>query len=213
MAENEGKGQDGRQTISDMQEATALTRAYGEEAQRTYRLVADEQRRAGEASRSFSSSLASALTGALTQGKSLSSVMQGLAEDVSRLAIRSALQSFTSGLTGTLSGAASSMVASADGNVFVGGSVKPFAQGGVINSPLLFPLRGGTGLAGEAGAEAILPLARGSDGRLGVAAQGGAGSQQIIFNVTATDADSFRRSEGQMAAMLSRLSGRGARNL
>ncbi|MDE1173866.1 MAG: phage tail tape measure protein [Parvibaculaceae bacterium] len=196
-----------------MQDATAATRAYGEEAQKTYRLVADEQRRAGDASRSFSSSLASAFSGALTQGKSLSSVMQGLASDISRLALNSALKGFTSGLTGSLSGVAANVVASADGNVFSGGRVRPFAQGGVVNSPMLFPLRGGMGLAGEAGAEAILPLTRGSDGRLGVASQGGMAAPQIIFNVTATDADSFRRSEGQMAAMLSRLSGRGARNL
>ena len=52
----------------------------------------------------------------------------------------------------------------------------PFASGGVIASPVTFPLADGrTGLAGERGAEAIMPLARGPDGRLGVAAQGGGG--------------------------------------
>ncbi len=213
MAIDDEGSLDGRQAAADMQEATSATRAYGEEAQKTYRLVVDEQRRAEQASRSFSSSLASALSDALIQGKSLSSVMQGLALDISRLALNSALKSFTSSLTGSLSGVAANMVASADGNIFSGGRVRPFAQGGVVNSPMLFPLRGGMGLAGEAGAEAILPLTRGSDGRLGVASQGGGAASQIIFNVTATDADSFRRSEGQMAAMLSRLSGRGARNL
>lgn len=59
-------------------------------------------------------------------------------------------------------------VASANGNVFDNGSVVPFANGGVIGGPTLFPL----GLAGEAGPEAILPLSRGSDGKLGVRAQG-----------------------------------------
>ena len=65
---------------------------------------------------------------------------------------------------------------------------------------------------GEAGSEAILPLRRGGDGTLGVAAAGGAGTQ-IVFNVTATDATSFRRSEGQISAMLARSVGRGQRGL
>jgi phage-related minor tail protein len=93
--------------------------------------------------------------------------------------------------------------------------VLPFAHGGVIASPVAFPLGGHKlGLAGEAGPEAILPLSRGKDGRLGVRAEGGAGpSLNVTFNVTAQDAASFRRSEGQIAAMLSRAVSRGARNL
>lgn len=105
------------------------------------------------------------------------------------------------------------LIASADGNAFADGRVLPFAKGGVIASPMLFPLRGGTGLAGEAGAEAILPLRRGADGRLGVASEGGTAGMNITFNVTAADAASFRRSESQIAAMLARVGARGQRNL
>jgi phage-related minor tail protein len=72
---------------------------------------------------------------------------------------------------------------------------------------------GDMGLMGEAGSEAILPLKRGADGSLGVAAAGGGGGAQIVFNVTATDAASFRRSEGQISAMLARSVGRGQRGL
>ena len=88
-----------------------------------------------------------------------------------------------------------------------------FASGGVIASPISFPLGRGRGIAGEAGPEAILPLSRGSDGRLGVRAEGGASNVTINFNVTARDADSFRRSEGQIASMMHRAIGRGSRNL
>ena len=72
----------------------------------------------------------------------------------------------------------------------------------MISSPIAFPL-GGTrlGLAGEAGPEAILPLSRGSDGRLGVRAERGGSGVNVTFNVTTPDAESFRRSEGQIAAM------------
>jgi phage-related minor tail protein len=58
----------------------------------------------------------------------------------------------------------------ARGGVFAGGRVQPFALGGVVTRPMLFPLANGTGLMGEAGPEAIMPLKRGPDGRLGVSA-------------------------------------------
>ncbi len=92
------------------------------------------------------------------------------------------------------------------------GSVTPFADGGVVRSPSFFPIGGDMGLMGEAGAEAILPLRRGPDGALGVAAAGGA-TPQIVFNVTASDAASFRKSEGQISAMLARSVSRGRRGL
>ncbi|MEM1375870.1 MAG: hypothetical protein AAGG69_00630 [Pseudomonadota bacterium] len=57
----------------------------------------------------------------------------------------------------------------ADGAAFSGGAVVPFAQGGVVSSPTMFPMAGSlTGLMGEAGPEAIMPLSRTADGRLGV---------------------------------------------
>jgi len=63
----------------------------------------------------------------------------------------------------------------ANGGVFQGGSqVKAFASGGVVGGPTYFPMSGGkTGLMGEAGPEAIMPLKRGRDGKLGVQAEGG----------------------------------------
>lgn len=57
------------------------------------------------------------------------------------------------------------------GGVFQNGHLQAFAQGGVVNQPTYFPMAGGKmGLMGEAGAEAIMPLKRGSDGKLGVEA-------------------------------------------
>jgi hypothetical protein len=67
------------------------------------------------------------------------------------------------------------LITSANGNVFNGGSLVPFANGGVVNGPTVFPMASGAGLMGEAGPEAIMPLQRMSDGRLGVAAMGGRG--------------------------------------
>jgi len=73
----------------------------------------------------------------------------------------------------------------AKGGAFSKGRVLPFADGGVVDSTMAFPMSGGkTGIMGEAGPEAILPLKRGPDGRLGVEASGGGGGQRpIVFNM------------------------------
>jgi phage-related minor tail protein len=57
--------------------------------------------------------------------------------------------------------------------------------------------------------EVILPLARGPDGRLGVA--GGGGAVNVTFNVTASDARSFAAGEAELSAMLLRAVKRGTR--
>ena len=149
-------------------------------------------------SRSFGHALTGALKGAVVDGKGLESVLRGLALRMSDIALSAGLKP----LEGLLSSGISSVL----------GGVTPFAKGGVVSAPTYFGSAGGLGLMGEAGSEAILPLKRGPDGALGVAAGGGGGAQ-IVFNVTAQDAASFRKSEGQIAAMLTRAVGRGQRSL
>ncbi|MCC6001656.1 MAG: phage tail tape measure protein, partial [Pararhodobacter sp.] len=61
----------------------------------------------------------------------------------------------------------------ARGGVFAGGGqLTAFARAGVVTRPTVFPFARGIGLMGEAGPEAILPLRRGRDGRLGVEMNG-----------------------------------------
>lgn len=72
----------------------------------------------------------------------------------------------------------------AKGAVYNEGRLLKFASGGVLNGPATFPLRGGgRGLAGEAGPEGILPLARDSQGRLGVHSQGSGGGNIINLSI------------------------------
>lgn len=193
--------------------ATAATAQFGVETSRTLSGVTDSYRRAAAGGRDFGSALTRAFDSVALKGRSLSDTLKKLALDLSQLALNGAMKSLANSAGGSLAGSLGALFASADGNVIAGGRIKPFAKGGVLNSPMLFPLENGVGLAGEAGAEAILPLRRGSDGRLGVAAGGGPAAVQIHFNVTAADAESFRRSEAQIAAMLNRVAARGARNL
>ena len=71
------------------------------------------------------------------------------------------------------------------GNVIANNKIVPYAKGGLITRPQLFPLADGAALAGEAGVEAIMPLRRGKDGKLGVEATGG-GIGNIVVNVDAS---------------------------
>ncbi|MFP1634083.1 phage tail length tape measure family protein [Zhengella sp. ZM62] len=75
----------------------------------------------------------------------------------------------------------------AKGGVFGPGGVTAFARGGVVNSPTVFPFKNGTGLMGEAGPEAIMPLKRGPNGALGVqVADGGSRRQSVAVSVGVT---------------------------
>lgn len=68
----------------------------------------------------------------------------------------------------------------ARGGAFGAGSVIPFANGDVFGAPTVFPMAGGrTGLLGEAGPEAIMPLARDGQGRLGVRTTGAAVASRV----------------------------------
>ena len=92
----------------------------------------------------------------------------------------------------------------ANGAAFNRGVVVPYSYGGIVGSPSYFPMAGGrTGLMGESGPEAIMPLRRGSDGKLGVQSAGNTQKNVTInMNVSTPDADSFRRSKTQIARSL-----------
>lgn len=206
-------GQDPQSLSLGLDQAALSARNFAAETQRSLRVASDEYRRAAASGRDFGRVVSGAFEDVALKGRSLSATLKSLALDMARLVLQNATQSLATSLTSSLGSSFGSLVASADGNVFSGGRVKAFAKGGVLASPMLFPLQGGMGLAGEAGPEAIMPLQRGSDGRLGVAAGGGQGATHIVFNVQANDAASFMRSQSQIAAMLTRLSARGQRNM
>jgi hypothetical protein len=97
-----------------------------------------------------------------------SSILQGIAELALQQAIASAIGSSKEG-TG-LAGIVSGLFKAASGAALEDGRVVPFARGGIVTRPTIFPMARGMGLMGEAGPEAVMPLRRGADGKLGVAA-------------------------------------------
>lgn len=163
----------------------------------------------------FSSGLRRAFDGLVLDGKSLSETLSNLRQSMIQTAYSAALKPITNHLGGLMSqgfaAAVAGMTPFADGAPFSQGRVIPFAKGGVFSGPITFPMRGATGLMGEAGPEAIMPLTRGPDGRLGVAAQGG-GSVNVTMNISTPDIAGFQRSQGQVSAQLARVLGRAQRN-
>jgi len=86
-------------------------------------------------------------------------------------------------------GTGTSIQVAAKGATFSNGIAK-FARGGIVDSPTLFKFANGgamqTGLMGEAGPEAIMPLTRGPGGQLGVSNFGGGGDVNVVVNVDAS---------------------------
>lgn len=167
--------------------------------------------------RGLSKGLRRAFDGVVFDGMKLSDALETVArsmiETTYAAAIKPVTNHFGELISTGVNGLVQGMLPFADGGSFSQGRVMPFANGGVVSGPVAFPMRGGTGLMGEAGPEAIMPLSRGPDGKLGVRTNGGGrGGVTVVMNVSTPDVDGFRRSQGQIAAQMSRALSRGNRN-
>ena len=151
---------------------------------------------------SFARAMTHAFAGSVTGGRQFDDVLKSLALRLSDMSLKAALKPLTSGIAGGIQ------------DLFAGlFGATPFAAGGVVGTPTYFPMSGGFGLAGEAGPEAILPLARGSDGRLGVSAGAASTPGNIAIHISTPDAESFRRSEAYITGQIARAVARGQRSL
>lgn len=192
------------QVLGDASQVTAAFSAQLREAQGA---LVQTTRDLGNLERGFSGGLRSAFDGLMLDGRGLSEVLRGLAMSMSKTVYNAAVSPVTNHFGGLLANGLNSVVAGmmpfAKGGVLSQGAVTPFAKGGVVSSPTTFPMRGGTGLMGEAGPEAIMPLARGADGRLGVRA-GGGGAVTVNMHISTPDVQGFQRSQGQIATQMAR---------
>lgn len=162
----------------------------------------------------ISSGLRRAFDGVVFDGMKLEDALRGVAQSIAATAYNVAMKPVQNAVGGAIangiSGLLGGLMPFAAGGAFSGGRVMPFAKGGVVSSATQFPMRGGMGLMGEAGPEAIMPLARGPDGRLGV--QGGSRPVTLVMNIQTPDVAGFQRSQSQIAAQAQRMLARGQRN-
>jgi len=132
--------------------------------------------------------------GTMTLSQGFASLAQRIADAVLQaLLLKSVVGPISGGLAGLFGSNSNPWITdvfpSAMGNAFYGGNVIPFARGGVVSRPTIFPMANGwTGLMAEAGPEAVMPLRRTRSGALGVHSEGGGAPQlfvQVINNSSA----------------------------
>jgi len=132
----------------------------------------------------------SAFEDSIVKGEKFSDVLEGIEQDFTRImARRLVTEPLTNAADELLSGIDlgsifSSIFGSANGNAFGQHGLIPYADGGVVTraTPFMFGNGGRFGVMGEAGPEAILPLRRGANGRLGVES-GGMGGGNVVVNI------------------------------
>jgi phage-related minor tail protein len=192
---------------NSIQSATAEIAASGEQLKRSLTDM-------GSLGDQFASRLINSFEQVAVRGKKLEDVVKSLGQSLAQLALKAALKPLEGALGGIFNQILNGLGGAMTGGGAGGGMSVPFARGGVISSPINFPLSDGrAAIAGEQGAEAILPLTRGSDGQLGVRSSGGGGGANITFNISTPDVAGFQRSQTQIAALLQRGLSAGQRNL
>jgi lambda family phage tail tape measure protein len=160
--------------------------------------------------------LRNAFDGLVFDGMKLSDALRGVAKTMVDTVYGIAMKPVQNAVGGFVANGVNSLLGGLmpfeNGAAFSAGRVMPFAKGGIVSSPTQFPMRNGHGLMGEAGPEAIMPLARGADGRLGIQAGGGARAVSVVMNIQTPDVQGFQRSQSQLAAQAARALARGQRN-
>lgn len=189
--------QEYRALVKEMQEARAI------------RAVSDE----------IASSFGKAFSDVVLDARSMGDALFGIFREIQSALLQAiVVRPFVNAISGGLQSAfgfagAGSLFTSSRGNVFEGGRLRRYADGGhITGGPEYFPLAGGdVGLRGEAGREAVLPLKRLGNGDLGVQTDGGGRGSTTVVHMTvyAKDADSFRKSTRQIASDLRRATGGG----
>ena len=176
--------------------------------------VIEEQRQAQEAlADSIAGSMGDAFMSIVDGTMSVKDAFKSMARAIIKelyevLVVQQLVGSAKAGSRSGIAGGIMDFFGSANGNAMYGGNVIPFASGGVVGSPTTFPMSAGrTGLMGEAGPEAIMPLKRGANGKLGVQAEGGAGDVVIHqnFNFAANGDESVKKLIAQAAPQIANM--------
>ena len=208
--------EDGAERLNETLGATAtLVAGFDAELRRMRSALAATGKDVATLEKVLSRGLRRAFDGVAFDGMKLSDALSTVARSMVNTTYNAAMKPVSDHVGGLISQGVGSLVQGilpfANGAPFSQGRVMPFAQGGIVSTATGFGMRGGMGLMGEAGPEAIMPLARGPDGKLGV--KGGASSgTTVVMNITTPDVQGFQRSQSQIAAQMSRALNAGNRN-
>jgi hypothetical protein len=209
------KVQEQMATMNESDKAATLARIDGiaqEMAAREeqIKLLQEHEAHQKNVADTIANSMGSALTSIVDGTKSVKDAFK----DMARAIIAELYQIYVvKQITGMISNAIAPHVPAlpvpiANGNAFSNGNVVPYADGGVVGGPTYFPMNDGrTGLMGEAGPEAIMPLKRGKNGKLGVQADGGSGDVIIHqnFNFQANGDESVKKIIAQQAPAIANM--------
>ncbi|MEM7319189.1 MAG: phage tail tape measure protein [Pseudomonadota bacterium] len=209
--------QDAGEALGDtLGDAASMTGEFNSGLQRVREAMAATGHDLATLERGLSKGLRRAFDGVVLDGMKLSDALETIGRSMIQTTYSAAIKPVTDHFGGVLAQAAGGIFQGilpfADGAAFTQGRVMPFANGGIVSGPTPFPMRGGTGIMGEAGPEAIMPLARGADGKLGVRSAGGGRPVNVVMHISTPDVQGFQRSQGQISAQMSRALGRGNRN-
>jgi tape measure domain-containing protein len=209
--------------IQQATDALAFGIYTADEYNRVIESINAETSKAGELAKNLGFEFASAFEDAIIGGKGLREVLQGLLRDIARIALREGVTApvgraignlFTTAFAGLGGGGAGLAgattytagadaflfpgIGSARGNIFGwghdGAGLIEHAMGGILNRSIAFPMGGGrVGTAAESNTEAIMPVARDAQGRLGVYAAGGRDTDVVVNVINNTGEKTERR--------------------
>lgn len=187
---------------------------FGKEFKKLADEASDIKTKVGELALDVTDKLGNAFADFFATGKKgFADLARSAIQELNRIIIKAAFMKFIAnpitdalGLTGNANGnviSGGKVVPSAMGNVFAKNKIVPYAYGGIVKKPTLFPMANGMGLMGEAGAEAIMPLKRGKDGKLGVVSQGGGiGNISVNVNASGSNVNADSGEAAQLGKML-----------
>ena len=188
---------------------TSLQQQYAE-TQKLLDLQKQQETIANTVANSFANAYTSMIDGTMSVKDAFKNMAREIIKQLWEIFVVEQLVASVKGAMGGGGGIGQSIINmfQADGGAWSNG-VQMFANGGVVNSPTMFGHSGGLGVMGEAGPEAIMPLKRGSNGKLGVQMEGGGGGDTINvvqnFNMSANGDESVKRIIAQAAPKIAQM--------
>jgi phage-related minor tail protein len=180
---------------TDWAEADKLWAAYLDRVQESTRATEIFNDTMDIMAQSSANAFAEFVTGTKSAKDAFQSMVQSMIAGLARLASQKFVEqifgSIGQGAAGFFGGGSSGWQPAFDpvvgpmvakGAAFGPAGMIEFARGGIVSGPTVFPFARGVGLMGEAGPEAVMPLARNSRGELGVKGGGGAGGIEVVVN-------------------------------